>query len=194
MESSSDRFICEVEGHRDRLAILLRWHVKHTVDERLRPSIDQEAIIQEAMLKSLQWVRASGERYRDIRDVRRWLNRILLNLLRDRLRLQARTPGLLALLGDASSASIAVLECWIAADQTSPSRAAIRREQLQALEDARRLLPKLERRVVQYELKGLTPEQIAAKTGKTKPAIRGLLYRAKKRLARAMASIGHTSL
>ncbi|MGV2336697.1 MAG UNVERIFIED_CONTAM: sigma-70 family RNA polymerase sigma factor [Planctomycetaceae bacterium] len=79
--------------------------------------------------------------------------------------------------------SAAGLEAWLIADQTSPSHAAARNEQLLRLADAMLELPQDQREAVVLKyLQGQDLLQIAVTTGKTVASIAGLLRRALSRL------------
>jgi RNA polymerase sigma-70 factor (ECF subfamily) len=67
---------------------------------------------------------------------------------------------------------------WLAADQTSPSQAAVRDEELLRLADALAALPEPMREVVVLKhLRGCTLREIAERIGRTVPAVASLLRR-----------------
>jgi RNA polymerase sigma-70 factor (ECF subfamily) len=67
---------------------------------------------------------------------------------------------------------------WLAADQTSPSQAAERNEELLRLADALAALPEPQREVVVLKhLRGWTLRQIGEHLGRTVPAVASLLRR-----------------
>ena len=77
---------------------------------------------------------------------------------------------------------------WLAADQTSPSQAAERNEELLRLADALAALPEPQREVVVLKhLRGLTLQQIADQIGRTVPAVASLLRRGLEDLRRRLA-------
>ncbi len=81
------------------------------------------------------------------------------------------------------------LERILAVDQSSPSHAAMRTEDLIRLTQALVRLPEDERRAVElHHLKGMTVADVASEIGRTRPAAVGLLFRAMKRLRRIMSS------
>jgi RNA polymerase sigma-70 factor (ECF subfamily) len=67
---------------------------------------------------------------------------------------------------------------WLAADQTSPSRAAERNEELLRLADALAALPEPQREVVVLKhLRGWTLQRIGDHIGRSVPAVASLLRR-----------------
>jgi RNA polymerase sigma factor (sigma-70 family) len=193
MKRDIEESIRELGGHRLRLMVLLRWLVKHKVEERLWPRIEQEDLVQEVFVRAARWMRANDGPEDQVRDLRPWLNQILVNLLNDKLRNLAHAPGEALPLGDATASAMR-LDQWLAADHTSPSGRAMRREHEQLLEHAIRHLPSPERQVVeQCWLQKRPHAEVAARIGRTVPAVRGLLRRALDRLADALAALRHSS-
>jgi RNA polymerase sigma-70 factor (ECF subfamily) len=77
---------------------------------------------------------------------------------------------------------------WLAADQTSPSQAAERNEELLRLADALVALPEPQREVVVLKhLRGWTLQRIAEHLGRTAPAVASLLRRGLEDLRRRLA-------
>jgi RNA polymerase sigma-70 factor (ECF subfamily) len=77
---------------------------------------------------------------------------------------------------------------WLAADQTSPSQAAVRSEELLRLADALTALPEPQREVVVLKhLRGWTLQRIADHLGRTVPAVASLLRRGLEELRRRLA-------
>jgi RNA polymerase sigma-70 factor (ECF subfamily) len=77
---------------------------------------------------------------------------------------------------------------WLAADQTSPSEAAQRNEELLRLADALTALPEPQREVVVFKnLRGWTLQRIAEHLGRTVPAVASLLRRGLEELRRRLA-------
>lgn len=67
---------------------------------------------------------------------------------------------------------------WLAADQTSPSRQAVRNEEMLRLAAAMAALPENQREVVALKhLHGRTLQQIADQTGRSVPGVVSLLRR-----------------
>jgi RNA polymerase sigma-70 factor (ECF subfamily) len=84
--------------------------------------------------------------------------------------------------------SAAGLAGWLAADQTSPSQAAERNEELLCLADALAALPEPQREVVVLKhLRGWTLQRIAEHLGRTVPAVASLLRRGLEDLRRRLA-------
>jgi RNA polymerase sigma-70 factor (ECF subfamily) len=113
---------------------------------------------------------------------RAWLRRILQSVLVDEFRrlhsakrdisLDQQWPHL-----SGTGSGLAPEEA-LAADQTSPSEAAVRGEQLLALAEALERIPMEQREaVVMRFLQGRTIQEIAEATGRTLPSVAGLLRR-----------------
>jgi RNA polymerase sigma-70 factor (ECF subfamily) len=77
---------------------------------------------------------------------------------------------------------------WLAADQTSPSQAAVRNEELLRLADALATLPEPQREVVVLKhLRTWTLHQIGEHLGRTVPSVASLLRRGLEDLRRRLA-------
>ena len=77
---------------------------------------------------------------------------------------------------------------WLAADQTSPSQAAERNEELLRLADALAALPEPQREVVVLKhLRGWELQRIAGHIGRTVPAVASLLRRGLEELRHRLA-------
>lgn len=123
----------------------------------------------------------------DERSMLAWLRQILSTVLVDEYRRLHRDRRDIAREQQDIAAGIdnsaAGLEAWLAADQTSPSRAAVRNEQLLRLADALLELPEEQREAVVLKyLQGQDLPQIAAAMGKSLPSVAGLLRRGLARL------------
>ena len=115
-----------------------------------------------------------------------WLRAILANTLAEAARAygrQQRDHSRERSLEAAVEESSARLEAWLAADQSSPSEAADRHDQLRRLADALGRLPDDQRKAVELRhLFGLPVAEIAAQMGRTEVAVTGLIRRGLKRL------------
>ena len=84
------------------------------------------------------------------------------------------------------------LENWLAANHTSPSEAALRNERLELLATALQELPEDQRKIVLLaRIRELPLQQIADATGRTLPAVAGLLRRGIARLRELMERSGN---
>lgn len=123
----------------------------------------------------------------DERSMLAWLRQILSTVLVDEYRRLHRDRRDIAREQQDIAAGIdnsaAGLEAWLAADQTSPSRAAARNEQLLRLADALLELPEEQREAVVLKyLQGRDLPQIAEAMEKSVPSVAGLLRRGLARL------------
>lgn len=164
-----------LEPFRHYLLALAKLHL----DARLRGKLDPADLVQQALLRA--YPALGGLRDRDPAVVAAWLRRILARTLADTVRhydADKRSVDLERSLAADLDKSASGLAEWIAADQTSPSERAERNEDLLRLADALAGLPDGQREVVVLKhLQGKTLAEIAAATGRTVPAVVGLLRR-----------------
>ena len=118
----------------------------------------------------------------DERSLLAWLRAILTHVLLDEHRRLHRGKRNIELeqqaLSQCVDKSAAGLEAWLAAEQTSPSQAATRSEQLLRLADALAHLPDDQRQAVVLKyLQGRDLQSIANEMARTVPAVAGLLRR-----------------
>ena len=176
----------DLERFRDYLTLLARMQV----EPRLRGKVDLSGVVQQALLEAhrdREQFRGRGEA-----EAAAWLRRILRNNLADELRRAgarkrdiARERSLEAALED----SAARLESFLAAEQPSPSAAAMRHEQALRLAAAVAALPDGPRQAVElHHLHGLSLAEIAAELGCSKAAVAGLLHRGLKALRRRLGA------
>jgi RNA polymerase sigma-70 factor (ECF subfamily) len=168
------------EGYRDYLRLLARLQL----GPRLQAKLDASDVVQQAILHAHEF---RGQ-FRGATEAEwlAWLRAILANALaaaarhfRTRSRELDRECSLEAELDLSSSR----LESLLAADHTSPSRRAVRAEELLRLAGALAHLPEDQRNVVElHHLKGLPVAEVALRLGRTRPAVVGLLFRALKKL------------
>jgi RNA polymerase sigma-70 factor (ECF subfamily) len=160
----------------------------------LQPLVIPEDILHQTLVRAAH---AIG-RFEPRREgaLRAWLATIADNLIRDaekRRRRERRAPAQDSPAGGTGQdSSLAPLVERIAAEQTSPSGRGQRHENMHRLRAALATLPAEHREVLQrYYLQGQTVDQIAQALGCTHGAVRGLCYRARKRLREQM---GRSSL
>jgi RNA polymerase sigma-70 factor (ECF subfamily) len=165
-----------LEGFRDYLHLLARWHL----DERLRGKLDPSDVVQETLLRAHRHL--DGLRAQAPREWAAWLRQILASTLADAARryLQAdrRDVGRERSLEGALQESSARLEKWLSDGQSSPSVKAQREERLLQLTRALAQLPDDQRRALELRhLQGRALPEIARAMGRTRPAVAGLLRR-----------------
>ena len=165
-----------LERYRDYLRLLARLQL----GPEFWAKLDDSDVVQETLLKAH---RAAGDyRGHTEAELLAWLRRILGNTLTDAARrfgARARDLGLERSLEESS----ARLEDWLAAEQSSPSEAAGRQEDLLRLAEALARLPDDQREAVElHHLKGASVAEIAEQTGRTRPSVAGLIRRGLQRL------------
>ncbi len=148
------------------LASCLMWPGQQ---KRLDPSEIAQATLARAAAREGQFRGATPQEWRG------WLRMILLNTLRE-----AARPGPAEVSLDAASGQ---LESALAAEQTSPSEAAIRSEELERLARALDQMPADEREAVELKhLHDCSMRFIGELMGRTEQAVDGLLKRGRRRL------------
>jgi RNA polymerase sigma-70 factor (ECF subfamily) len=170
----------ELESYRSYLRLLAGLRL----DPRLRRKIDPSDLVQLTMLKAHE---AAG-RAAFVGEAQRaaWLRQILARTMADEARRYSRGKrdaemerSLLAGLDESSVR----LEAWLADDRSSPSRQAIRHEQLVALAEALDALPEDQRQVVElHHLNGCSVAEVGERLGRSKASVAGLLRRGLKAL------------
>jgi RNA polymerase sigma-70 factor (ECF subfamily) len=169
-----------LERFREYLALLARLQL----GAHLHGKIDLSGVVQQTLLDAHQ----AGERFPcgDEAQQAAWLRRALANNLTDEARKLGtaardvtRERSLEASLGQ-SSARLAAL---LAADQSSPSAAAMHQEQLRRLAEALAGLPEDQRRAVElHHLQGCSLAEVASELGRSKGAVAQLLFRGLRKL------------
>jgi RNA polymerase sigma-70 factor (ECF subfamily) len=146
---------------------------------RLQGKLDASDVVQQTILeahKGLPQFRGRSEG-----EWLAWLRAILAHVLAAaarRFSTEARDLGRECSLEAEAELSSSRLERVLAADQTSPSEQAVRGEDLLRLAGAMAHLPDDQRQVVElHHLKGLPLAEVAARIGRTRPAVAGLLFR-----------------
>jgi RNA polymerase sigma-70 factor (ECF subfamily) len=174
-----------LEPFRRYLEVLARVHLHSS----LRGKLDPADLVQQTLLRACA---ALPElRGRSPETLAAWLRKILAHTLADTVKHYHRDRRDIDLERsleadlDQSSSSLA---SWLAADQTSPSQAAQRNEELLQLADALAELPEPMREVVILKhCRGQTLQQIADHLGKTVPSVASLLRRGLEALRHRLA-------
>jgi RNA polymerase sigma-70 factor (ECF subfamily) len=174
-----------LEPFRSYLEVLARVHL----DARLRGKLDPADVVQQALLRAYAaWPELKNP---DRPVVLVWLRRILARTLADVAKHYDRDKRAVDLeqsLQADLDRSASDLAGWLAADQTSPSEAAQRNEELLRLADALAALPEPQREVlVLKHLRSWTLQRIAEHLGRTVPAVASLLRRGLEKLRRRLA-------
>jgi RNA polymerase sigma-70 factor (ECF subfamily) len=164
-----------LEPFRRYLEVLARVHLP----AGLRGKLDPADVVQQALLRACAaWPDLRGQ---SPESLAAWLRKILARTLADTVKhyhRDRRDVNLERSLEADLDRSSSNLAGWLAADQTSPSRAAQRNEELLRLADALAELPEPMREVVILKhCRGQTLKEIADRLGKTVPSVASLLRR-----------------
>lgn len=163
---------------REYLGLLARMEVA----PRLRTAIDLSGVVQETLLDAHR----AAPRERTEAQTAAWLRAILLRNLTDEIRRRGALKRDAARERSIDGPGGRAIEP--AADQSSPSRRAIRDEELLRLADALTSLPEAQRRAVEmHHLEGRPLVEIAEALGASRPAVAGLLHRGLKALRARLA-------
>jgi RNA polymerase sigma-70 factor (ECF subfamily) len=171
-----------LERFRGYLAAIARLQV--AARPWLGAKFDASDLVQQTLLKA----HASHDQFRgqSPAEMAGWLRQILNRTLANELRAfgQAkRDAGAERSLEANLDASSCRLDDWLAADQSSPSTPVHRQERASALAAAVDALAQEQREVILLKhCHGMALTDIAAQTGKTVPAVAGLLRRGLERL------------
>ena len=173
----------QFEKYRSYLLLLARLHL----DKRWHARIDPSDLVQQTLLDAhTKWQQLGTENA----ELAAWLRKALANNLADALRHLRRAKRNISqeqslhVVLDASSAR---LSKWLADDQSSPSRQAVRNEELLRLADALTTLPDLQREaIVMHHLQGMSLTETARGLSRSDTATAGLLYRGLKKLRELM--------
>jgi RNA polymerase sigma-70 factor (ECF subfamily) len=173
-----------LEPFRSYLEVLARVHL----DPRLRGKLDPADVVQQALLRAYAaWPELKNP---DRPVLLAWLRRILARTLADVVKhydRDRRAVDLERSLEADLDRSASGLMGYLAADQTSPSQAAERNEELLRLADALAALPEPQREVVVLKhLRGWRFAQIAAHLDRTVPAVASLHRRGLEELRRRL--------
>ena len=170
-----------LERYREYMSLLARLQI----DLRLRSKLDSSDLVQQTLLKAHQGL---GQfRGQSEAELVAWLRTILAHTVANELckfRQAKRDVALERSLEVAVEESSARVGAWLAADQSSPSEQAAFNEQSLGLARALAQLPEDQREVIELHHLGqaLTLAEIAEQTGRTRPAVAGLLRRGLQKL------------
>ena len=164
-----------LEPYRRYLEVLARVHL----DTRLRGKLDPTDIVQQTLLRACAAL--PDLRGQTPESLAAWLRKILARVLADTVKHYHRDRRDVdlerSLQADLDHSSMS-LAGGLVADQTSPSQAAQRNEELLRLADALADLPEPMREVVLLKhCRGQTLQEIADHLGKTVPSVASLLRR-----------------
>ena len=164
-----------LEPYRRYLEVLARVHL----DTRLRGKLDPTDIVQQTLLRACAAL--PDLRGQSPESLAAWLRKILARTLADTVKHYHRDRRDVdlerSLQADLDHSSMS-LAGGLVADQTSPSQAAQRNEELLRLADALADLPEPMREVVLLKhCRGQTLQEIADHLGKTVPSVASLLRR-----------------
>jgi RNA polymerase sigma-70 factor (ECF subfamily) len=178
-----------VEQYRSYLLLLARMQL----DARARHKVEASDVVQVTLLEA----HAKRQQFSGDDDgFAAWLRKALANNIRDalrRARRQKRDVRRERSLEAALEQSSARLAACLAAGQSSPSRQAVRNEELLRLSDALLSLPEAQREAVTlHHLQGWTLGEVAAHLDRTDAAVAGLLHRGLRRLRELMSHPGES--
>lgn len=175
----------QIEIHRNLVYLV----AESQLDRRLRSKIDAEDVVQETLALAYAKINTLPSADDEIL-VKRWLLAILSNVVVDLRRkhyAKKRDPKLERSIQDSVEASRCAIEGWLIADQTSPSLAAARNEELEQLSEAiKSLPPEMREVVVRRHIKSESIAEIAREIGKSDAAVAGLLRRGLSRLRKSI--------
>jgi RNA polymerase sigma-70 factor, ECF subfamily len=171
----------------DRYRSYLLFLARLQLDSRAQSKLDPSDVVQQTLLEA--HVKQHQFQGND-EALAAWLRRALANNLRDALRAfrrdkrdMAREQSLEAGIEESSTR----LARWLAADQSSPSHLASRKEDLLRMADALLLLPEAQREtIVLHHLQGWSLSEVAGQLQRSEPAVAGLLHRGLKQLRTLM--------
>ena len=175
-----------VEKYRSYLLLLARMQL----DARRRDKVEASDVVQHTLIEA----HAKRQQFSgDADGFVAWLRKALANNIRDALRQarrQKRDVRRERSLDAALEQSSARLGDCLAAAQSSPSRQAVRNEELLKLSDALLALPDGQREaVIFHHLQGWTLGEVATHLGRTDAAVAGLLHRGLRRLRELMNAV-----
>ena len=179
--STSSNPYPQLEAHRQLLLVLAQTQL----GKKLRRKLDPEDLVQEVMQRAYKSF-PGFEFPADSEKVKAWLLTIMGNVLKDLLKHFAADKR-----GLAREQSVAIdlqqsalgIEAFLAAEQTSPSMAASRSEEMLKLANALKQIPEDAREVIiMKHLQNKSLQEISDATGRTLPSVAGLMRRGLARL------------
>ena len=176
----------DLERFRPYLRLIARLHLP----AGLRGKLDPSDVVQDTLVKALRHL--DQYRGRSEEELAGWLRQTLATTLANAARdwgRGKRDAGREVPLERDVHDSSARLEGVLTADQTSPSLAAVRHEDLLRLAAALEALPDAQREAVTlYHLRQLPLDEIAARMDRTPAAVAGLIKRGLKQVRATLAS------
>jgi RNA polymerase sigma-70 factor (ECF subfamily) len=165
----------DVAPYLDYLRVLARLHL----NARLRGKLDASDVVQQVVLRAHE--KAGQFRGETEAEWLGWLRAILASVMvgaARRFSAEARDVGRERELHADLDRSASRMGDWMAADQTSPSQGASRREQAVRLASALARLPADQREAVElHHLRGLTVAEVGERMGRSRAAAMGLIFR-----------------
>jgi RNA polymerase sigma-70 factor (ECF subfamily) len=164
-----------LEGFREYLRLLARVHL----DRRLQSKLDPSDVVQQTLLEAYQSLgqfRGQGPAQKAA-WLRQILARNLANAVRDLGRNKRDVQRERSLEAALENSSLR-LEAWLAAEQSSPSQQAARREDVVRLAEALAQLPEPQREAILLRhIQDCPLADIAQQLNRSKAAVAGLLHR-----------------
>ncbi len=170
---------------------LVRQFVKRQLGDDLRPLVSAEDVLQETWISAFQ--HSAGFQSEGEKSFERWLLGIAARTvikMAKRARRFKRNGGQAAQLpeDDPLSSSMKLLNAIDGASHT-PSRAAFVQEVADVIRGMLRRLPDERQRAVQMRyLEGKSVKEICRQTGKSRPAVRSLIYNALRQMREELGS------
>lgn len=172
----------------DYLRVLARLHL----DARLRGKLEASDVVQQVVLRAHE--KADQFRGGSEAEWLGWLRAILASVMSEsarRFSTEARDVSRERALQADLDRSATRMGDWLAADQTSPSQGASRREQAVRLASALAGLPEDQREAVElHHLRGLTVAEVGERMGRSRAAAMGLIFRGLKTLRELLGEEG----
>jgi len=178
-----------LDGFREYLRLLARLQLR----ANLAGKIDLSGVVQQTLLEAYQ---ARDGFPLDPAQQAAWLRRALANNLTDEIRrLGSRGKERVEeqSLEQALEASSARVEAWLAREESTPGRKAVRKEQLSRLAETLLQLPEDQRQAVElHHLQGMSLAGVGQQLGRSREAVAGLVFRGLKKLRSLLAQEGRT--
>jgi RNA polymerase sigma-70 factor (ECF subfamily) len=175
----------QLERYRPYLSVLARINPSPV----LRGKMDPSDVVQLTLLQAHE--KLAQFRGQDEPELLAWLRAILASTVAGAVRRfsrQQRDATLERSLQAALDQTSLRIEGWLAADQSSPSQQAERREELLRLTEALAALPEDQFQAIElHHLRGLALADVAREMGRSKGSVAGLLFRGISRLRELLA-------